>query len=279
MSTLHSPEAEEANLSDGELGLEAGMDSDDEDGLGGYVTPETIDEVYLNATDTNEEAEGENAGNQALGSYIKDIFEDGELLGEGIEPSWKLNGSQSQTLSYDKWTTFQALFMERWEGFSQQNIHDTFWVDHQPAFHTYDHGANIEIEVNDPLCTLPKETCLRTESEDEDSDSDSDNDHDHDHDHYDDNNGHDYDNDNDYDYDNEYSNNHHQNNNDDDTTSESIQSGQGHEQGLFVDEEDGELVPGYEATDQTDVQRALYSDGLEQLRLELERKYDLNHVD
>ncbi|KAH7205453.1 uncharacterized protein BKA55DRAFT_530345 [Fusarium redolens] len=49
---------------------------------------------------------------EALPSYIKDLFLDGQLLGEGVEPSWKLNGSQSQTLSYEKWTVFQELFVE-----------------------------------------------------------------------------------------------------------------------------------------------------------------------
>ncbi|PNP61153.1 hypothetical protein FNYG_14110 [Fusarium nygamai] len=111
---------------------------------------------------------------EALASYIKDLFLDGQLLGEGVEPSWKLNGSQSQTLSYEKWTAFQKLFVEGWQGFCEQNSHDRFWSDHQPAFHAYDHGANIEIKVNGQLQALPKETRLRKASEDEESDSDSD---------------------------------------------------------------------------------------------------------
>ena len=56
---------------------------------------------------------------EALASYIKDLFLDGQLLGEGVEPSWKLNGSQSQTLSYEKWSVFQELFVEGWQGFCE----------------------------------------------------------------------------------------------------------------------------------------------------------------
>jgi hypothetical protein len=112
---------------------------------------------------------------KALAEYIIEIFTDGELLGEGVEPSWGLNDRRTSSLSYDKWTTFQTLFMKNWKTFSENHAYDRFWIDNEPAFHTYDCGANIEIEVNEELEDLPMETRLRSESEDdEDPDSDSD---------------------------------------------------------------------------------------------------------
>ncbi|KAG8664931.1 uncharacterized protein FPOAC1_012908 [Fusarium poae] len=112
---------------------------------------------------------------KTLAEYIVEVFTDSELLGEGVEPSWGLNDRRTSILSYDKWTTFQTLFMANWKTFSENHSYDRFWVDNEPAFHTYDCGANIEIEVNEELKDLPMETRLRSESEDEnDSDSDSD---------------------------------------------------------------------------------------------------------
>lgn len=112
---------------------------------------------------------------KALAEYIVEVFTDSELLGEGVEPSWGLNDRRTSSLSYDKWTTFQTLFMRNWKTFSQNHSYDCFWVDNEPAFHTYDCGANIEIEVNEELKDLPMETRLRSESEDDDDpDSDSD---------------------------------------------------------------------------------------------------------
>lgn len=43
---------------------------------------------------------------QALASYIKDIFLSGELLGERVEPSWKLDGPLSQVITSNKGTAF-----------------------------------------------------------------------------------------------------------------------------------------------------------------------------
>jgi hypothetical protein len=54
---------------------------------------------------------------EVMASYIRDLFLDGELLGEGIEPSWRLDDPQSQTISYNKWAAFQELFMEGWPEF------------------------------------------------------------------------------------------------------------------------------------------------------------------
>ncbi|KAF5239888.1 hypothetical protein FOXYS1_15478, partial [Fusarium oxysporum] len=77
-----------------------------------------------------------------LASYIKDIFLQGELLGEGVEPRWALGGKEMQMIAFDKWD-------------------DTFWTDHQPAFHAYDYGANINIEVNEGIANLEEETVIR----------------------------------------------------------------------------------------------------------------------
>ncbi|KAL5583834.1 hypothetical protein FOVSG1_015185 [Fusarium oxysporum f. sp. vasinfectum] len=38
---------------------------------------------------------------------------------------------------------------------------DTFWTDYQPAFHAYDYGANINIEVNEGIANLEEETVIR----------------------------------------------------------------------------------------------------------------------
>ncbi|OBS15198.1 hypothetical protein FPOA_13940 [Fusarium poae] len=98
-----------------------------------------------------------------LSSYIKDIFLEGELLGEGVEPRWALGGKETQMIAFDKWVTFQTLFMDGWTGFLERFSAqgDTFWTDHQPAFHAYDYGANINIEVNEGIANLEEETVIR----------------------------------------------------------------------------------------------------------------------
>lgn len=109
-----------------------------------------------------------------LAIYIKWIFLTAELLGEGIEPSWKLDGPQTQKITFNKWTTFREQFMGSWNDYIEEHTCDKFWTDNTPAFHAYDYGANIEIKVNDILQTLPRET--RLQRGDEESDSDSEND-------------------------------------------------------------------------------------------------------
>ncbi|KAJ9412796.1 hypothetical protein QL093DRAFT_2541532 [Fusarium oxysporum] len=98
-----------------------------------------------------------------LASYIKDIFLRGELLGEGVEPRWALGGKETQMIAFDKWVIFQTLFMDGWTGFLERFSaqDDTFWTDHQPAFHAYDYGANINIEVNEGIANLEEETVIR----------------------------------------------------------------------------------------------------------------------
>ena len=107
-----------------------------------------------------------------LAEYIKQVFLDGDLLGEGIEPSWRLDGLQVQNITFNKWTTFQTRFMEGWLSYVAEQPHDDFWTENQPAFHAYDYGANIEIEVNEQLQNLPKETRLRQSDEESDEEED-----------------------------------------------------------------------------------------------------------
>ncbi|KFA76187.1 hypothetical protein S40288_10098 [Stachybotrys chartarum IBT 40288] len=110
---------------------------------------------------------------EALSSYIKDIFLDGALLGEGVEPCWTLGERRSQNITFEKWSMFQELFMERWHIFANIHAHDQSWADHQPAFHAYDHGANIPIQVNEALEALPRETTLRADEYESESESES----------------------------------------------------------------------------------------------------------
>jgi hypothetical protein len=108
---------------------------------------------------------------QALVAYIKDIFSAGELLGEGVEPSWVLGGLASQIITANKWTAFQTRFVEDWDRHVEQHSYDPFWRENQPAFHAYNYGANIEIEVTEELESLRRETRLRPDDESSESDA------------------------------------------------------------------------------------------------------------
>ena len=63
---------------------------------------------------------------RVLASYIKDVFQTGELMGERVEPSWTLNSAVSQTLTCDTWTIFQERFMEDWAVHVEQHSYDPF---------------------------------------------------------------------------------------------------------------------------------------------------------
>ena len=56
-----------------------------------------------------------------------------------------------------------------WTEHVRQNTQDTFWTENQPAFHAYDYGANIKINVANQLRAVPKETCLRPVKEESNS--------------------------------------------------------------------------------------------------------------
>jgi len=112
---------------------------------------------------------------EALASYITELFLQPDLVGEGVEPSWTLFRRQSKDLSYRKWLVFQELFVEQWRGFVEAHAHDEFWTDNEPAFHTYDYGANTDIEVSEQTCDRVAEPrVLRDDLDDDDSDNNPD---------------------------------------------------------------------------------------------------------
>jgi len=110
-----------------------------------------------------------------LAGYIKWVFLIDDLLGEGVEPSWTINGPHLTKITFNKWTAFQNRFMEEWDSYVQEYSCDNFWMENQPAFHAYDYGANIEIEIREEselskqLKSLPKETRLRRNNEESES--------------------------------------------------------------------------------------------------------------
>lgn len=110
---------------------------------------------------------------QFLAAYIKQLFLTGELLGEGVEPSWRLDGPHTQKITFNKWTTFQEKFMLEWPAYIRRSTQDAFWTENQPAFHAYDYGANIEIEATEQMRSVPKETRLRPVEEESDSDEEA----------------------------------------------------------------------------------------------------------
>lgn len=111
---------------------------------------------------------------QFLAQYIKEVFLVDELLGEGVEPSWTLDRPHSQKITFNKWTAFQRRFVEHWPEYVELHATDQFWRENEPAFHAYDYGANIQIEVNEYLDTLAKEISLRQRDDRSDSESDAD---------------------------------------------------------------------------------------------------------
>jgi hypothetical protein len=107
---------------------------------------------------------------EMLAGYIKGLFLAGDLLGEGVEPAWVLDGTASQVITSNKWSLFQDRFMSQWPQYVQQHSYDSFWRENTPAFHAYDYGANIEIPVTERLQSLPAETRLRPTDDDEEED-------------------------------------------------------------------------------------------------------------
>jgi hypothetical protein len=63
--------------------------------------------------------------------------------------------------------------MQEWPEYVRQNTQDKFWMESQPAFHVYDYGANIEIDVTEQLRSMPKERRLRIAEDDSDSGDES----------------------------------------------------------------------------------------------------------
>ena len=103
---------------------------------------------------------------QALASYITWVFQTADLAGERVEPLWTLNSSLTQTLTANRWTTFQERFVEGWATHVARFPADPFWQANVPAFHAHDYGANIEITVSDAVASLMPETRLRPDEDD-----------------------------------------------------------------------------------------------------------------
>ena len=94
---------------------------------------------------------------QAIADYIIQIFQVGELIGEGIQTVWRLGGPESQRVAAGKWVIFQEKFMENWVSFVDQHSYDSFWRENEPSFHTFDCGANVAIEQNLAIQSLTEE--------------------------------------------------------------------------------------------------------------------------
>ena len=86
---------------------------------------------------------------EGLASQIATVFNNPDLLGEGVEPAWKLGSNRSTNVTSGKWLRFQEIFMDEWANFASQHTFDPFWKENVPAFHAYDFGANIEIVIED----------------------------------------------------------------------------------------------------------------------------------
>jgi hypothetical protein len=115
---------------------------------------------------------------EVLAAYIHNLFLTGSLVGHGVDASWTLGSKKSVTLTTPSWCEFQRTFMENWPRLRSQYGHDAFWVDHQPAFHAYDYGANHVIEPNSSVSQIARANqifeSLRAEAEEEaDSDADA----------------------------------------------------------------------------------------------------------
>ncbi|KAF9869194.1 hypothetical protein CkaCkLH20_13325 [Colletotrichum karsti] len=109
-----------------------------------------------------------------LAAYITGVFQSPELLGEGVEPCWRPGGRHSQRISSTRWTAFQELFMDGWATWAGGHPAESYWRRHEPAFHAYDYGANIEIEVGESIYNLPRERHVHLD-EDSEEDGGSDN--------------------------------------------------------------------------------------------------------
>ena len=211
---------------------------------------------------------------ESLASYVKSVFLTGELLGEGIEPAWTLGGQQSQTITYNKWTAFQEIFMEGWVDFVEQYAHEPFWAETQLAFHAYDYGANIEIDVTEQIQSLEREARMRPD-EDEDEGGEED----------------------DEDDEGEMDDSEEEHNYHDNVGSfgsgptrsvrtespnlflqgqASVGGSGGNQSAPFNSIPDRQIST---PSSQPEAQEALYSPGLRELRAELEQKYDLDHLE
>ncbi|KAM0714630.1 hypothetical protein Q7P37_009926 [Cladosporium fusiforme] len=92
-----------------------------------------------------------------LAEYIKEVFLGEDLVGEGVEACWRLDQRRSQNITFNKWTSFQHRFMQGWNEHVAAHTTDEFWTENRPAFHAYDYGANIALDVTEELQGLRNE--------------------------------------------------------------------------------------------------------------------------
>ncbi|KXH56495.1 hypothetical protein CSAL01_11177 [Colletotrichum salicis] len=93
-------------------------------------------------------------------------------LGKGVESCWRPGSRDSQRISSSKWTIFQNKFMHGWAAWAGTHDGGSFWRQHEPAFHAYDYGANIQIDVSPRLYHLPRETHRSRDDDDDDEEDD-----------------------------------------------------------------------------------------------------------
>ena len=106
-----------------------------------------------------------------LAEYIKEVFLGEDLVGEGVEASWRLDQRRNQNITFNKWTSFQHQFMEGWSEYVAAHTIDEFWSENRPAFHAYDYGANIALDVTEELQELQKEQPIEDAADEYASDS------------------------------------------------------------------------------------------------------------
>lgn len=106
-----------------------------------------------------------------LAEYIKEVFLGEDLVGEGVEASWRLDQRRNQNITFNKWTSFQHQFMEGWSEYVAAHTTDEFWSENRPAFHAYDYGANIALDVTEELQELQKEQLIEDAADEHASDS------------------------------------------------------------------------------------------------------------
>lgn len=105
-----------------------------------------------------------------LAEYIKYVFLSDDLVGEGVEAAWRLGQSRSENITFNKWATFQYEFMAGWSEYVAARSTDPFWTENRPAFHAYDYGANIILDVTQQMETLDKEEPMQGVTDDDLSD-------------------------------------------------------------------------------------------------------------
>ncbi|KAG6286477.1 hypothetical protein E4U45_008439 [Claviceps purpurea] len=131
--------------------------------------------------------------------------------------------------------------MEKWSTFAERHGDDDYWAEHQPAFHAYDHGANVYIPIPSGMDNVSREVPICPDEDASPSGS-------------------------------------------------SRQESEGESEGEDIsrreitdDESDSRMSEpptseGAASQGGGTTERELYQDGLEKLREDLERRYNLDHI-